>query len=149
MITVPTKPEAITAVFPQATVQTCIVHLLRHSLDFVSWKDRKPVAAALKEYVNNPVVTIIVQEAVSAQISVIGEVANNGPQVMNGYWNRPDADAIVLACTNWKTMGVLEQLEQELGKPVLSTTQVSIWAALQMIGETAPIDGYGKLLREI
>src|SRR4249920_1899648 len=41
-------PEAITAVFPQATVQTCIVHLLRHSLDFVSWQDRKPVAAALK-----------------------------------------------------------------------------------------------------
>src|SRR5262245_24732675 len=31
-------PEAITAVFPHATVQTCIVHLLRHSLDFVSWK---------------------------------------------------------------------------------------------------------------
>ena len=29
-------------------MQTCIVHLLRHSLDFVSWKDRKPVAAALK-----------------------------------------------------------------------------------------------------
>ena len=42
-------PEAITAVFPHATVQTCIVHLLRHSLDFVSWKDRKPVAVALKE----------------------------------------------------------------------------------------------------
>ena len=42
-------PDAITAVFPQATVQTCVVHLLRHSLDFVSWKDRKPVAAALKD----------------------------------------------------------------------------------------------------
>jgi putative transposase len=42
-------PEAITAVFPQATVQTCIVHLLRHSLEFVSWKDRKSVAAALKD----------------------------------------------------------------------------------------------------
>jgi len=41
-------PEAILAVFPEATVQTCIVHLLRHSLDFVSYKDRKPVAAALK-----------------------------------------------------------------------------------------------------
>ena len=37
-------PEAITAVFPEANVQTCIVHLLRHSLNFVSWKDRKPVA---------------------------------------------------------------------------------------------------------
>ena len=42
-------PDAIIAVFPEATVQTCIVHLLRHSLDFVSWKDRKPVAAALKD----------------------------------------------------------------------------------------------------
>src|ERR1700746_2904692 len=41
-------PDAITAVFPRATVQTCIVHLLRHSLDFVSWKDRKSVASALK-----------------------------------------------------------------------------------------------------
>ena len=42
-------PEAINAVFPPTQVQTCIVHMIRHSLDFVSWKDRKPVAAALKE----------------------------------------------------------------------------------------------------
>ena len=42
-------PEAILAVFPEATVQTCIVHLLRLSLDFVSYKDRKAVATALKD----------------------------------------------------------------------------------------------------
>ena len=42
-------PEAILAAFPQTTVQTCIVHLLRHSLEFVSYKDRKAVAAALKD----------------------------------------------------------------------------------------------------
>src|SRR5436305_478973 len=42
-------PEAILAVFPEATVQTCIVHLLRQSLAFVAHKDRKAVAAALKE----------------------------------------------------------------------------------------------------
>ena len=41
-------PDAITAVFPEAVVQTCIVHLLRNSMDFVSWKDRKPLASALK-----------------------------------------------------------------------------------------------------
>jgi putative transposase len=35
-------PEAISAVFPQTVVQTCIVHLIRNSLEFVSWKDRKP-----------------------------------------------------------------------------------------------------------
>jgi putative transposase len=42
-------PDAITAVFPQAQVQTCIVHLIRSSLDCVSYKDRKAVAATLKE----------------------------------------------------------------------------------------------------
>ncbi|WP_412051300.1 IS256 family transposase [Hoeflea sp. Naph1] len=41
-------PEAITAAFPQATVQTCIVHLVRHSLNFCSWKDRKIVAVDLR-----------------------------------------------------------------------------------------------------
>ena len=41
-------PEAITAVFPQTQVQTCIVHLIRNSLDFVSYKDRRAVAAELK-----------------------------------------------------------------------------------------------------
>src|SRR5215211_2632157 len=42
-------PEAIVAVFPEATVQTCIVHLLRQSLAFVAYKDRKAVAAALRD----------------------------------------------------------------------------------------------------
>ena len=41
-------PEAIEAIFPQAQVQTCIVHLLRHSLSYCSWQDRKLVAAELK-----------------------------------------------------------------------------------------------------
>jgi putative transposase len=41
-------PEAISAVFPQTVIQTCIVHLIRHSLEFVSWKDRKPVMPALR-----------------------------------------------------------------------------------------------------
>jgi putative transposase len=41
-------PEAINAVFPQTIVQTCIVHLIRHSMSFASWKDRKGVAKGLK-----------------------------------------------------------------------------------------------------
>lgn len=47
-------PEAITAVFPQTTIQTCIVHLLRHALSFVTWTDRKTVAAALKAIYRAP-----------------------------------------------------------------------------------------------
>ncbi len=41
-------PEAINAAFPRAQVQTCVVHLLRNSLAFVSWQDRREVVAALK-----------------------------------------------------------------------------------------------------
>ncbi len=41
--------EAIMAVFAQAQVQSCIVHRSRGALEFVPWKDRKPVAAALPE----------------------------------------------------------------------------------------------------
>lgn len=41
-------PEAIEAVYPQAQIQTCIVHLIRNSLNLASWKDRKGLAAALK-----------------------------------------------------------------------------------------------------
>ena len=41
-------PEAIEAVYPKAAVQLCIVHLLRNSLNFVSWKMQKEIATDLK-----------------------------------------------------------------------------------------------------
>ncbi|OUI79562.1 IS256 family transposase, partial [Acetobacter tropicalis] len=41
-------PQAIEAAFPRTRIQTCIVHLLRHSMSFASYKDRKAVATALK-----------------------------------------------------------------------------------------------------
>jgi putative transposase len=41
-------PEAITSVFPQTLVQTCIVHLIRNSLSFVTWKDRKTILPSIK-----------------------------------------------------------------------------------------------------
>ena len=46
--------EALAAVFPRTTLQTCIVHLLRQSLDFANWKQRKPLAAALREIYTAP-----------------------------------------------------------------------------------------------
>ncbi len=46
--------DALAAVFPATTLQTCIVHLLRHSLDFASARDRKPLAAALRPIYTAP-----------------------------------------------------------------------------------------------
>jgi len=46
--------EAINAVFPKTTIQTCIVHLIRNSLAYATWKDRKAVAAALRPIYQAP-----------------------------------------------------------------------------------------------
>jgi len=56
-------PEALATVFPATTLQTCIVHLIRNSLDFASWKDRKALAAALR-----PIYTAASAEAAQAEL---------------------------------------------------------------------------------
>jgi len=48
--------QALNAVFPATTLQTCIVHLIRASLDYASWKERRTVAAALKPIYTAPTV---------------------------------------------------------------------------------------------
>ncbi len=47
-------PEALAAVFPATTLQTCIVHLIRNSLDYASWKDRRALAAAIRPIYTAP-----------------------------------------------------------------------------------------------
>ena len=79
------------------------------------------------------------------------EVGRLDPQVpceMGRGVNRPEADAVLLACGNWWTMSIVEQLEQEIGKPVLSTNGVSLWAALRILRSHDSIPGYGTLLRD-
>ena len=49
-------PEAIEATFPHATVQTCVVHLIRASMRYVAYQDRKKLAAALKPIYTAPTV---------------------------------------------------------------------------------------------
>jgi len=56
-------PEALAAVFPATTLQTCIVHLIRNSLDYASWKDRKLLAAAIR-----PIYTAASAEAAEAEL---------------------------------------------------------------------------------
>ena len=46
--------EALAAVFPATTLQTCLVHLIRHSLDFANWKERKLMATALRTIYTAP-----------------------------------------------------------------------------------------------
>ncbi|BEV71370.1 hypothetical protein THUN1379_08520 [Paludibacterium sp. THUN1379] len=61
-------PEALAAVFPATTLQTCIVHLIRNSLDYASWKDRKALAAAIR-----PIYTAASAEAAEAALEAFSE----------------------------------------------------------------------------
>jgi len=61
-------PAALAAVFPRTTLQTCIVHLIRNSLDYASWKDRKPLAAALR-----PIYAAASAEAAFAALDAFAE----------------------------------------------------------------------------
>lgn len=56
--------EALAAVYPATTLQTCIVHLIRNSLDYASWKDRKALARAIR-----PIYTAPSAEAAQAQLN--------------------------------------------------------------------------------
>jgi maleate isomerase len=56
-----------------------------------------------------------------------------------------EAEAVLLACTNWRSLAIVERLEEELGKPVLTTTQASLWAVLRMLGHRGALPGYGSL----
>jgi maleate cis-trans isomerase len=80
---------------------------------------------------------------------VVGRLGPDSAYELALKVNRADADAIVLACTNWQTMDAIERIERATGKPVITTTQASIWAALRMIGHCEPVEGYGRLLREL
>ena len=77
-------PEALKAVFPATTLQTCIVHLIRNSLDFASGKDRKLLAAAIK-----PIYTAVSAEAAEAELDAFaqGPWGQKFPTVV-GAWRR-------------------------------------------------------------
>jgi transposase-like protein len=61
-------PEALAAVFPATTLQTCIVHLIRNSLDYASWKDRRMLAAAIR-----PIYTAASAEAAEAELDAFDQ----------------------------------------------------------------------------
>ena len=81
-------PEALEAVFPQTTLQTCIVHLIRNSLDYAGWQHRRALAAALR-----PIYTAPSAEAAEAELADFeaGDWAQRYPTVAPAWrraWTR-------------------------------------------------------------
>ena len=136
-------PEALGAVFPATTLQTCIVHLIRNSLDYASWKDRKMLAAAIK-----PVYTAASAEAAQAELDAFaaGPWGQKFPTVVAAWrraWDRvipffafPPAVRRVIYTTN-----AIESINARLRKIIKSRGHFPsddaatklIWLALRNI----------------
>jgi putative transposase len=110
-------PEAIEALFPRTTVQTCIVHLIRHSLRYVPRrqydavvKDLKPIYTA-----NNPDVALVAletfEEKWGAQLPVIGQAWRDAWEHVIPFMAFPDEVRRVVYTTN-----AIEALNRQLRK---------------------------------
>ncbi|MEK6591843.1 MAG: maleate cis-trans isomerase [Pseudomonadota bacterium] len=72
-----------------------------------------------------------------------GRVAALAKQV-----DRPEAQAIFISCSNLRTLEIIESLERDLGKPVVTSNQASLWSMLRLVGDRRTISGAGRLFHE-
>src|SRR5438445_13835441 len=63
-----------------------------------------------------------------------------------GAWD-PASDGIIIACLNFRSHPIIDALEARIGKPVVTSTQATLWHVLRLAGVATPIPGYGRLLR--
>ena len=61
----------------------------------------------------------------------------------------PDVDGVYMPCNKWRIVSVVDRIENESNKPVVTNTQAWVWEALQAMGIKNPIMGYGRLLNNI
>jgi maleate isomerase len=119
---------------------------------------RVALAAAWSETTNKWVAAFLESHGIEVVSQVaMGVVSNNEvgrlhPQTAFDHGreaDRSEADAVFLACGNWWTASIVEDLEQAVGKPVLTTNNMTVWHALRKIGVSEGVAGYGALLNDM
>ena len=60
--------------------------------------------------------------------------------------DHPEAEALVLSCTDMRSVEIIDRLERAVGKPVITSNQAMVFEALRLMGSDARIEGYGRLL---
>jgi len=83
----------------------------------------------------------------SRPVSHIGLQESYIPYRLARMVNSPEAQGVFISCTNFRSLEVIERLENDLGKPVLSSNQATVWAALRSLSIHESIPGAGSLFR--
>ncbi len=92
--------------------------------------------------------------AVVGRADVTGTLDNDGqgampPDAVYALGRRadvPEADVVVMSCTDMQSVSVLQSLEDAIGKPVISSNQAMMFQTLQILGINDPVPGFGSLL---
>ena len=58
----------------------------------------------------------------------------------------PDAEALFIACTDFRSLEVIEAVETEIGKPVITSNQALLWSAMRAAGRARRVGGFGRLM---
>ena len=61
---------------------------------------------------------------------------------------RPDTEAVFISCSNFRTLDILEDVERDTGKPVVTSNQAALWGTLRRIGDKRAVPGAGRLFRD-
>ena len=78
-------------------------------------------------------------------VSETSEEASDSVRTFAASVCQMEAEALFCACTAWQSLEIVEELEYQLSKPVLTANQVTMWSALRKIGLLQPIIGFGRL----
>lgn len=98
-------------------------------------------------FLNDSGFDVVVQEGLDTYGVAINFVPIDDVYRLAKRVNRPDADAIFIACTGLRSLEIIESLEQDLGKPVISANQATMWEALRIAGVNPYLEGVGSLFR--
>ena len=61
--------------------------------------------------------------------------------------DRPEAEALFIACTDFRSLEIIEAVETAIGKPVITSNQALLWSAMRAAGHTCRVSGFGRLMR--
>ena len=101
-------PQAVSAVYPRTTVQSCVVHQIRYSLSFASWRDRKQLAAALRAVYAAPT-----EAAALEALDYVATQWGKRYPMIHESWRR-----------NWETLRPYFELPLELRRIMYTTNQI-------------------------
>ncbi|MDD3427323.1 MAG: maleate cis-trans isomerase [Caldisericia bacterium] len=102
----------------------------------------------LKEFLKNNGFEVLKIEGLN-MISGEGDLPLDATYDLVRRIDHPDSDGIFISCTDFKTVEILDILESDFGKKVISSNQATLWKLLRLSGLKTKIAGFGSLLREL